>query len=375
MAYTRLPSPDDVPDQPHKMYLASTAVAMSEMFKIIVCAYMIYSAHPLQKRSLRKLYNNLYTEIILQWRETAKLAIPASLYLVQNNLQYLALSLLDAATFQVTYQLKILTTALFSVLILNRTLRRIKWIALAILTVGIALVQLPPEANIFTFGAFNTQDSAAVPSDLDDDPHGSLAKRAPGVAPENTLSGFVTVLIACILSGLAGVYFEKILKAPPTPPPQQYTPLSQTDKESASPSPISYLDENPPPHADLVPKEDDALPPTAGIWIRNIQMSLFSFVLGVVFIVFLKDGKAVIRNGFFQYYTPLTWVVIGMQAGGGLIVALVVKYADNILKGFATSISIILSSLVSIWLFEFKVTTTFVIGSSMVIYASYLYGL
>jgi len=49
--------------------------------------------------------------------------------------------------------------------------------------------------------------------------------------------------------------------------------------------------------------------------------------------------------------------------------------ADNILKGFATSISIILSCVASIFIFDFVVTAPFVIGCSMVIYATYLYGL
>ncbi len=39
--------------------------------------------------------------------------------------------------------------------------------------------------------------------------------------------------------------------------------------------------------------------------------------------------------------------LLPVQAVGGLIVALVMKYADNILKGFATSLSIVLSSVVS----------------------------
>ena len=38
---------------------------------------------------------------------------------------------------------------------------------------------------------------------------------------------------------------------------------------------------------------------------------------------------------------------LNLQAFGGLIIAAVIKYADNIIKGFATSLSIILSSVVS----------------------------
>ena len=37
-----------------------------------------------------------------------------------------------------------------------------------------------------------------------------------------------------------------------------------------------------------------------------------------------------------------TWYVVFANALGGLFVALVMKYADNILKGFATSVSIVL---------------------------------
>lgn len=57
----------------------------------------------------------------------------------------------------------------------------------------------------------------------------------------------------------------------------------------------------------------------------------------------------------------------------GLIVAVVVKYADNILKGFATSISIIISSIISIWLFNFEITIGFIVGSILVMISTVFY--
>ena len=46
----------------------------------------------------------------------------------------------------------------------------------------------------------------------------------------------------------------------------------------------------------------------------------------------LKDYSPIRSSGFFHGYTTTVWSVILVQAGGGLLVALVVKYADNVLK-------------------------------------------
>lgn len=58
------------------------------------------------------------------------------------------------------------------------------------------------------------------------------------------------------------------------------------------------------------------------------------------------------------------------------MVSVTMKYADNILKGFATSLSIVMSSLVS-WLAlgDTAPTLQFVIGASIVIASTFLYGL
>lgn len=60
----------------------------------------------------------------------------------------------------------------------------------------------------------------------------------------------------------------------------------------------------------------------------------------------------------------------------GLTVALVVKYADNILKGFAVSISILLSTFVSFYfLNDFEPSVGFFCGAFLVIIATFLYGM
>merc|ERR1712072_1099322 len=62
-----------------------------------------------------------------------------------------------------------------------------------------------------------------------------------------------------------------------------------------------------------------------------------------------------------------------LQAVGGLIVAAVLKYCDVILKNFSTSISTILSGIFSSYLFVFHPSVYFLIGATLVIYATYLY--
>jgi UDP-sugar transporter A1/2/3 len=79
------------------------------------------------------------------------------------------------------------------------------------------------------------------------------------------------------------------------------------------------------------------------LWMRNIQMGISSIILGFVGVFLSGDGPVVMEKGFFYGYTYVVVAVILLQAIGGLVVAVVVKYADNILKGFAASFSIVTS--------------------------------
>ena len=142
---------------------------------------------------------------------------------------------------------------------------------------------------------------------------------------QNAIKGLIAVITACCMSGFAGVYFEKILKG--------------TEQS---------------------------------VWLRNVQLGGIGAFVGYITME-LNDGPKVREQGFFYGYNFMVWVVILLQSCGGLIVAVVVKYADNILKGFATSVSIIASCIGSIFLFNFQISLAFIAGGSMVILATYLY--
>ena len=78
--------------------------------------------------------------------------------------------------------------------------------------------------------------------------------------------------------------------------------------------------------------------------------------------------------GLVQGYSPLVILVILLQAVGGLVVAATIKYADNILKGFATAVSILVSSAVA-WLLlgDLQPGPHFLTGTALVILATGLY--
>jgi len=154
------------------------------------------------------------------------------------------------------------------------------------------------------------------------------SKSTPSTQPVNTdqhpILGAIAVFIASLTSGYAGVYFEKILKT------------------------------------------------TSGsVWVRNIQLGYFGFIFAAI--IALPDLAEIRENGFFYGWNFNVFLLVCNHAIGGLIVAVVVRYADNILKGFASSISIILSSLCSVYFFDFKLSWLFVLGTALVLISCYLY--
>jgi len=110
----------------------------------------------------------------------------------------------------------------------------------------------------------------------------------------------------------------------------------------------------------------------SSLWFKNFVMAGFSCIFGVIMIV-QSDGPAIKARGFFQGFTPLVWLVILVQAVGGLLIGAVLKYTSNMAKTFATAISMVASSVASIFLFHFRPNLGFMLGSALVIVAVWLY--
>ncbi|KAJ7217013.1 nucleotide-sugar transporter-domain-containing protein [Mycena pura] len=325
MHYSRVSTP------PSKAYSPALAVLLNELLKGGISFVIALSRVPqVTERPWHRMpFWTIVRELPYPWTspfwylcgevlspDCWKLSIPAILYVVQNSLQFVAVSNLPVASFQVTYQMKILTTAAFSVALLRRKLTPTKWLSLFFLAIGVGIVQI----QTTTVG--QVHKNIAVGS-----AHDSAPLHVHVMSP---LKGFGAVTAACFTSGLAGVYFEMVLKN------------SRAD-----------------------------------LWVRNVQLSLFSVIPALLPVLYSSSAPPHLSRGFFldifRNFGRWAWATVAIQVFGGLVTAVVIKYSDNILKGFATSLSIILSFLASMALFHFRITPSFIIGASTVLVATWMY--
>lgn len=160
-------------------YLPSTAVLNAEIMKLCISIVACFVLDA--KMSWPAFLQLLHVDLVVHKIDWCKLTVPSVLYTLQNSLQYYSMSCLSAPVFQVLYQMKIITTAIFSVLILSRRLSAGQWGSIVALAVGVALVQ--------------------------------LSQVESGGGKENSIAGLLSVILGCCTSGFAGVYFEMVLKS------------------------------------------------------------------------------------------------------------------------------------------------------------------
>jgi UDP-sugar transporter A1/2/3 len=109
-----------------------------------------------------------------------------------------------------------------------------------------------------------------------------------------------------------------------------------------------------------------------------MQMATYTMVVLVFSFIYETRHQLATADSItglvFQGFTIKAWGVVVINAVGGLLVALVIKYADNILRGFSSALATINSTLLAMVCFGFEVGGGFLLGTAMVIGSAMLYG-
>jgi len=157
------------------LYLPSVVVLIVELLKMAICLGLILFG----TGSVNGMASELRRHVWEARSETLRLGVPAACYALQNNLIFVAISNLSATAAQVLFQLKTISTACFTILLLGKSFRGPQWLSFILLTAGVVLVQ-------------------------SEDAKSSAAAKA------NPFLGVCAALVAATLSGFAGVYLEKM---------------------------------------------------------------------------------------------------------------------------------------------------------------------
>ncbi|CAI5707844.1 unnamed protein product [Peronospora effusa] len=285
-------------------YRPGFVVLLVEILKFVLCCLVLLEfKHGNVKASI----HTLQIEVFADKKGLSKMIVLAFLYALQNMFALVAYDYVDVATYQIVYQLKIITTAMFMSVLLHRHFSIVQWYAMLALMAGVAICSY-----------------SRLPSGSNHTVEASSSKRFIGIC---------IMIGLAINSGLAAAYFERVMKA--------HKPV--TTQQTLDP-----------------------------LWTRNLQLSAVS--VGVAALDLVRNMGEVWTHGFFYGFHPAVFAVIFLQAVGGLTIAAVVRYSDNIVKNFGTSFSLIFSCVISNYMFDQTTTLSFYFGVLMVVSSVFVYG-
>lgn len=340
--------------RPGPAYIGSVIVALGEVLKIGInlLLNLAFFGAAATREELRRVY---CTEARQLW----VYSVPALLYTIQNNLTFIGAAHLSVVAFQATNQLRIPATALLTSFLLGQDIGRQRWCAVLMLTAGVILVTLRPDAP----GKHTSFHSA---------------HRLP-------LVGVGTLVVASSCSALASVWFERIVKTKSSP-----TLWLSSHLLACWALPLALL-------ATL---HDAQLIRAEGPW-RGFDSVTMAVVgnqagAGIVVGLTLKCARPVTLShpGCSPVPSRLQSHAIGCnrmpsRSSGLTPVAardtgcrlqqcathLALRYASSVLKTFATSVALVCVCLVSWVYFEARISPLFLAGVGLVLCATAIYAL
>ncbi|KAM0939426.1 putative nucleotide-sugar transporter [Dioscorea sansibarensis] len=144
------------------------------------------------------------------------------------------------------------------------------------------------------------------------------------------IQGYILGVVSACLSALAGVYTEYLMK-----------------------------------------KNNDSL-----YW-QNVQLYTFGAIFNMLRLLW-DDFRIGFDKGpwwqrLFNGYTLTTWLVVLNLGSSGLLVSWLMKYADNIIKVYSTSMAMLLTMILSIYLFSFQPTIQLFLGIIICMMSVHMY--
>jgi UDP-sugar transporter A1/2/3 len=251
----------------------------------------------------------------MNWISVA--GVPAALYAIQNLAALKAYQNLDALTFNVLNQTKTLSAALCCYIVMGKPQSLIQVGALFLLLVSAlvmeGIVPLPGMGG-----------EAAEP----DNPKSTSVEQQWDT--RHLVNGVFPIILASFISGLAGAISQKYL-------------------QKAGGGRNAYL--------------------------FSMELCVASVLILTSSLMVSPDGKQLLENGFWEGWTPMTFIPIISNSVGGIIVGLVTKYAGSVRKGFALIFGILLSGVAqAIWQPETTIKPEQIAGGILAGISLYLHG-
>mmetsp|Transcript_57678 Transcript_57678/g.182653 ORF Transcript_57678/g.182653 Transcript_57678/m.182653 type:complete len:347 (-) Transcript_57678:1264-2304(-) len=209
--------------------------------------------------------------------------VPSIIYLIHHNLTFAMLRYLTPSTYQILGNIKIITTGLLSRVMLKRKLSYLRWMALVLLMVGTTTSQLGGQGS--KGSSFRTVGSP--------------------------VTGYLLGLINALLSALAGVYTEFLMKK---------------NQDTLNWQNIQLYG--------------------CGVAANALRLTVHDMNVGSH-----PHGPWFFPSVLLHGYDWRTAMVVINLSVSGLLVSFLMKYADTIAKVFSTSMAMFLTPVASIFLF------------------------
>ena len=231
------------------------------------------------------------------WQDAAMAAgLPSMLYVAQNYFALQAYQNLSPITFNVLNQTKTLSAALWCFLLLGQRLDIHQVGALGVLLLAaLVMEKIVP----LPFARYNRNDTTNKSTD-----DNNKSDNSAPIAGDPWIAGIVPVLLASLLSGLAGALAQRALQA----------------------------------------RQRNSL-------LFSLELASCSILTSTVTLGILPtpNNRRLTKEGWWKGWTAWTWAPLILQAVGGVLVGLVTKYAGSVRKGFCLIQGMFLSGLLQNW--------------------------